>query len=59
MVEQAAHLLCKDKNRARTKRFKWRGMPDHLSHTTYCNKCKDLTNAIETVKAMHWKEWIE
>ena len=51
--------LCKDKNRASAERHRWRGTPDHPSHTTYRDKCKNLARAIETAKATHWKEWIE
>ena len=51
-------LLRKSRNRANTEHFRWRGLPDHPSHTQYKVISREFANAIEKAKADHWQEWI-
>ena len=49
----------RDRNRASSQHYKWRGQPDHPSHLAYKEINKSFARAIEKAKADHWKEWIE
>ena len=47
------------RNRASAEHFKWRGLPEHPSHTEYRTLNANFARAIESAKASHWKDWIE
>ena len=49
----------KEKNRAHSEHFKWRGIPSHPAHKEFRQINNSFAKAIEDAKATHWQEWIE
>ena len=50
--------LRKVKNRLANTAYRWRGLPDHPSHTQHRTTCKEDANLIETTKKEHWENWL-
>ena len=48
--------LHRNRNKASTDHFKWRGLPDHPSHENYKKLSKEFVKAIAKAKANHWHD---
>ena len=50
--------LRKKKNRLARTAYRWRGLPNHPSHTAHRETTQEYAKLIETTKKEHWEEWL-